>query len=203
MAIRNVAVQKADPNKKVGYGITNINTTRRTANDNSRTPTRAKLTPPPAAGNDNRRPVSFADQTQKVTAKVTAVANATSATWFIMGLTWILYLIQLVFSVMALVGLGAVIAVEETIVNSVDFFGLLSGTGEIFFYVGMGMTLLVGVMTFLIAVMVFMFRGVVMARSASTLVAAVCFALYLFPGFSLVPWAWLWCFYVVKTQVSQ
>jgi hypothetical protein len=201
MAIRNVAVQKADPNKRASYGITNVNTERRAANDNKPASGRPSFTPPSA--NDNRPSKNLVGQTREIATKVVATANATSATWLIIGLTWILYLIQLVFAAISLIGLGAVMAFGGSWLDFVDFLDLLSEGSELFFYLGIGMTLVVGVLTFLFAILVFMFRGVVITKSLSIIVAAVCFSLYLAPGVNLVPWAWIWCLYVVKTQSTR
>lgn len=142
-------------------------------------------------------------QAQAIAGKATDVANAASAAWFVIGTTWILYMVQLVFSVLSLIGLVTLISVDGSWLGYVDFMNMLSGTAEDITYIGMAITATMGIFTMILAIMVFTFRGVNIGKGYSLPILGVCFALNATPGTSLVPWIWAWCLYVVKSQINN
>lgn len=221
--IRNAVVKKAVP-KDVGFSasnakalrtttgesllnnsnITNVQRLNRPANDNSALGTsvitRRKFS---RVSNDSRlKPASFS-QVKQVATNASDTAMAASAAWFIVGTTWILYLVQFVFAVVSLAGLAGIVAVEDGWVGYLNVFGLLSDTAENTAYLGMGITTVMGIFTLIIAIAIFLFRGVDIAKGHSVPLMAICFALNAVPGTSLVPWIWLWCLYVVKSQINK
>ncbi len=155
------------------------------------------------ASNDHRLKPANMSRVKEVASKAVDITNAASAAWFIIGVTWILYMIQFVFALMSLIGISAMIAVGESWVGYIDFMDLFSGTAQSMAFVGMGMTAVMGIFTLIASIAIFMFRGVDINKSYSVPIMALCFALNTVPAASLVPWIWVWCLYVVKSQVNK
>lgn len=229
----NQEQQQYDDQDRSYYGIRNVRALRGAANDNDPraagfTPERRPL--PRPATNDNRPARSRASvqktpkggrggrlqavansklaslmpgETRQVMAKGMAITNAISATWSIIGLTWILFLIQLVFAAFELAGFGALVTLVESWLGYADVFGIIGTGSEIFWYIGMGGTLIIGIFTLIIAMAVYLLRGVEMGRGISPIIAAICLCLYLVPVVNLLPWMWGWCVYVIKTQADE
>lgn len=221
--IRNVVAKKA-VSKDVGFSasnakalrittgesilnnsnITNVQRLNRPANDNAvlraSNPTGRKFT---RASNDNKLKPARLSQVKEVANKASDVAKAASAAWFIVGMTWILYMIQFVFAAVSLVGLSGLAVLDDGWAGYADVFGLLSDTAEITTYVGMGITTVMGIFTLIMAIAIFLFRRVDIAKGHSVPLMAVCFALNAVPGTNIVPWVWVWCLYVVKSQINK
>lgn len=130
------------------------------------------------------------------------VIKATSATWFIIGITWILYVVQFIFAILSLIGMASLLAYDSSLVDYLDFFDFASDGGEMVMYTGMFISFAMGILTFIVALAIFVSRRVDSGRSLSIFVAALCFSSYAVPGLNLIPWAWLWCLYVVKSQID-
>ncbi|MCB9818843.1 hypothetical protein H6788_01550 [Candidatus Nomurabacteria bacterium] len=223
--IRNVAVKKATP-KDAGFSASNTKVLRTSAgesllNDQNNNINNAQRLNRPAndntvqrlpanprqrlkrASNDHKLKPASMSQVKEVTSKAVAVANAGSAAWFIVGVTWIFYMVQFVFALVSLMGFATISAVAESWVGYVDFFGVFSDNAQDMTSAGIGMTAAMGIFTLIVAIVIFLFRGVDIARGNSVLIMAVCFALNTAPVASLVPWIWVWCLYVVKSQINK
>lgn len=155
------------------------------------------------AQNEDRLNVAKLAEVRNLTENVVDVAKAGSAAWFIVGITWELYLVQLIGAGISINGIIALYAIENTALGYLNFFGLASSFTSNFLYVGMAVTLAMGIFTLILSIAVLMTRRVNMLRSYSLLIIAVCLPLYLAPGFNLIPWYWLWLLYVVKSQVDK
>ena len=134
--------------------------------------------------------------------KGVAVTRATSASWTIVAASSILYPVQLCVGAVSLAGLSVLVAVEGTWAGWLDAFGWFSSVGEELFFIAMGINLVIGVLTLMFAFLVFSLRGVSINRGISLIVAAICFSMYAAPVLNLLPWIWLWCLYVVKSQAD-
>lgn len=132
----------------------------------------------------------------------TKITRASTALLTIVAWTSFLYLIQFISASFAILSVGSLIMFEATGISYIDF-GLLTNGGEGVFFTSTGVVLAVGAFSLLIAIGVFMLRGVKINKELSLLVAALCFCLYVLPGFNLVPWAWMWSLYVVKSQTAN
>lgn len=221
--IRNAVVKKATP-KDAGFSasntkvfrattgeallndqnISNVQRLNRPANENTeqRLPTNSPQRSI-RASNDHKLKSASMSQVKEVASKAVDVANAGSAAWFIVGITWIFYMIQFVFALMSLIGISSMVAVGESWIGYVDFLGLLSDTSQDIAFIGMGVTAVMGIFTLIVAIAIFLFRRVEIGHSYSVPIMAVCFALNTVPAASLVPWIWVWCLYVVKSQINK
>lgn len=155
------------------------------------------------AQNDNRLSVAKLKQVKSLADDVVDVANAGSAAWFIVGVTWELYLVQLIGAGIAINGIIALYAIENTALGYINFFGLASSFTSNFLYAGIAVTLAMGILTLILSIAILALRRVNMMRSYSLLIMALCLPMYVAPGFNLVPWYWLWLLYVVKSQVDK
>lgn len=155
-----------------------------------------------SVSNDRRLQAAKMAQVKEVAGKVTNVVSAASAAWTIIGATWILYMVQLVFSVLSIVGMASMIAIDGSWLQTLDITGWTSDFGSIMTYVGMGVCGVMGIFTLIIAIMIFLIRQVSILRSYSIFIMAICFALNFAPIVSFIPWIWLWCLYVVKSQAD-
>ena len=221
--IRNVVVKKAAA-KEAGFSASNAKVFRATTGEsllknsnvsnaqrinrpaNNNTEQRLPTNPskrPKRTTNDHHLKSARMAQVKEVASKAVNVANAGSAAWFIVGMTWILYVVQFVFAILSLIGFSALFAAEESWLGYVDVLGLFSDTAGMMLFVGMGMTAAMGILTLIIAIALFIFRGVKINRGISGIIMAVCFAFNIVPGFNLAPWIWVWCLYVVKSQINK
>jgi len=221
--IRNVVVKKAAA-KEAGFSasnakvfrtttgesllkdsnVSNVQRINRPANNNTeqRLPTNPSKRPKRATNDHHLKSARMA-QVKEVAGKAVNVANAGSAAWVIVGVTWIFYMVQFVFALLSLMGISAMIAAGESWVGYADFFGILSDTAEVSTYAGMAITIAMGIFTLIVAIAIFLFRGVDIGRSYSVPLMAICFALNALPVTSLAPWIWVWCLYVVKSQINK
>lgn len=135
--------------------------------------------------------------------KGVAVAMAGTATYAIIAGTAILYPVQFVMAALTLGGLAALVTIDTTWIGYADIFGWFSDFGAELLFISLMIVFVIGVLTFFVAVGVFVFRGVNINRGISIIVAAVCLALYATPLLNFVPWIWLWCLYVVKSQADE
>lgn len=194
------------PERPYSYGISKVNKAWRQENSpssfNSKV-TRGAVSRLLRPQNNNRLQSAKVAPVKEVASTAVDVANAASAAWFIVGTTWIFYMVQFVAGVISLVGLLGLIAIQESWLSYADFFGFFSGMGEAATYTGMVICAAMGVFTLILAIIVFKFRGVAIARSHSVPLMALCFALNVAPGFNLFPWFWVWCLFVVKSQVGK
>ena len=221
--IRNVVVKKAAA-KEAGFSASNAKVFRATTGEsllknsnvsnaqrinrpaNNNTEQRLPTNPskrPKRTTNDHHLKSARMAQVKEVASKAVNVANAGSAAWFIVGVTWIFYMVQFVFALVSLMGFATISAVAESWVGYVDFFGVFSDNAQDMTSAGIGMTAAMGIFTLIVAIVIFLFRGVDIARGNSVLIMAVCFALNTAPVASLVPWIWVWCLYVVKSQINK
>lgn len=189
--------------------INNVERLYAPANDN-KLKTRRRQTPAPGTGSrvpNTRSRMSALSRTAGVSPAIekgVAVAMAGAAMWAIIGGTSIIYPVQLVFALLQIIGLFGLIALEESYLDYIDIFDFGTEAAELMFYVSVAVLFVLGLSTLLIAISVFTVRRVKMMGSGVGIIfAAVCLALYTLPIFSLVPWIWLWCLYVVKSQADK
>ncbi len=135
--------------------------------------------------------------------KGVAVINAGTATWTIIVGTAILYPIQFVMAALTLGGLAALVTLDTSWLGYADLFGWFSDFGMELLFVSLMLNFVIGFLTFMVAVGVYVIRGVTISRGISIIIAAVCLALYATPILNFIPWMWFWCLYVVKSQANE
>lgn len=135
--------------------------------------------------------------------KGVAVVNAGAASWVIIASTSALYPVQFAMAALTLGGLAALVTVDTTWVGYADLFGWFSDFGLELLFVSLMIAFVIGVLTFFVAIGLFVVRGVNINRGVSIIVAAICLALYATPVLNFLPWMWLWCLYVVKSQAND
>lgn len=155
-----------------------------------------------AINNSKRLQSAKSAPIKEIVGKTMDVATAATAAWTIVGATWILYMVQLVFSLLSLIGMASLITIDDSWLQTLDITGWSSDVVGLMTYIGMGVCGVMGIFTLIIAIMLFILRRVSILRSYSIIVMAVCFALNFAPGASFIPWIWLWCLYVVKSQAD-
>lgn len=189
--------------------VSNVERIYRPANDN-KLKTRRRRTPAPGTGNRvpnvrfRRSALNRTPGVSPAIEKGMAVANATAATWTIIGGTSFMYPIQLAFALLQVLGFFGLVALEESFLDYIDFFDFGTEAAERMFYISVAVLFVLGLVTLFTAIAVYTIRGVkMMGDGVGLIITAVCLALYVIPVFSLVPWMWLWCLYVVKSQVDK
>ena len=133
-------------------------------------------------------------------------ANAIVVSWSIVVFTIWIYLFQLMCATLAIVGLSAITKTEDSWwAAAADFitFGSLSGVGLTMFFFGIVGTFICGLITFLVAISFYSMRGVKAFKGVSIIVLGLGFSAYLTPILNFVPWIWLWCLYVVKSNQTK
>ena len=116
-----------------------------------------------------------------------------------MLLVGILYIIQLFGAVLSITAFSSLVILDATGISYFDF-GLLTGNAIGLFALASGMLLIAFVFSFFIALFFLIKEGFHILVGLSLLISPVCLCLYLIPGFNLIPWVWVWAFYVVKNQ---
>lgn len=117
--------------------------------------------------------------------------------------TSVLYPVQFVCATLSIAGLLGWIGVEESWLNYADFFNVFSTSGELVYLTGVAGTVAIGLFELLIAIGSFFWFGVDAWSVKSFILWVFCFVGYYAPGFNLVPWAYVWCFYVVWKQAKD
>lgn len=195
MAIRNAAIQKTAPQARNGYQIDKVATVRRADNDNRQ----------PAA-NDNRptllrrgpiRPVGKRTASDLVgaTESVTNAATGISTFLQVIAKTWYPYPVQVAFGVVCFLGLAIMGGLDDSIVDKIAF-GTAVDMGGALFLVGLGGTLIFGILLAAAEAILLSAQGVNPLRGMSWLILAICILLHLAPILNLFPIMWLWCLYV-------
>lgn len=188
--------------------VSNVERLYAPANDN-KLKTRRRRSPAP--GTSSRAPnVRFRRSALSRTVGVSpaiekgaAVVNAGAAMWAIIGSTAILYPVQFIMAALTLGGIAALVTLDTTWIGYADIFGWFSDFGMELLFISLMIGYVVGVLTFFVAIGVFVIRGVNINLGISIIVAAVCLALYATPLLNFLPWIWLWCLYVVKSQADK
>jgi len=111
-----------------------------------------------------------------------------------------LYIFQIYGAVLIIVGVGAMELGENFALGVLDYIGITSYGGLIFMNVGIFMTLMASLFTFLIALAIFILSRVDCFSGLSIIILAFAFAASFMPVLSLAPWMWAWCFYVGMSQ---
>lgn len=136
--------------------------------------------------------------TQGVVTRLRRVARAARSAWFLVGLTFTIYLFQFAAGVISIVALAAEIAGEEIL------FGLGAALlpGWTIFVVGYGVAVIISLSLLLLGVIVFsLLRIAWWPRSILWLMTAFCGSFL--PLFNMLPWAFLWYFAVVYAQTKS
>lgn len=207
-AIRNVQALRQATNDNPPPGGPKV---RRAANDNKRRSARtpAASTGPvrPGVGRATRAQSRLGSitpgQTRQVIAKGMNVAKALSATWLVIGTSWIFYAIQFVFALLYLLTMGGLMSYEGSWLETFDLFGLGGQAGAGMFLLCLGVIVAMWLCTFVTAIVIFLVRGISFGRGISVIIALVSLVASTFPVVNLLPWVWVWCAYVVKTQADD
>ncbi len=150
-----------------------------------------------------RRVTAAAGNGNAVAKGINAIKAAT-ATGHIISITWYFYLLQVVFSLFYLLSLGGMAWYSGGWLEFFDIFSAGGYAGLGLFMISMVLLAAMWMVTFMIAIIVYIFRGVkIMNGIASPVVAIGSLVLTLAPIANLFPWVWLWCLYVVKTQIEE
>lgn len=188
--------------------VSNVERLYQPANDN-KLKTRRRRTPAPGTGNRvpnvrfRRSALGRTAGVSPATEKVMNVVNAATATRSILWIVGVTYPAHLALALLYLVGLASLITIEESFLDVIDVFDLASGMSELMFYVSLVVLFLMGLLTLILAVGMYVWRGVKVDTGISLPLAAVCLALYMAPVFNLIPWMLFWCLYVVKRQANE
>ncbi len=150
-----------------------------------------------------RSAINHLGSTSTAVSKAKAVLNAAQASRSILWIVGVTYPVQLGFALLYLVGLASLITIEESFLDIIDVFNLGSRMSELMFYVSMVVLFFMGLMTLILAICMYAWRGVKVDTGISLIVAAILLALYMVPVFNIVPWMLLWCLYVVKRQLNE
>ena len=134
---------------------------------------------------------------------VTKTAKSAAATSAIVEVTIIVYLWQLAFAVLAIIGLGLATANADSWLITIATFGLGGIGGKTIMAVGLVTTLLLGAVSFLIAIGIYMSRRINCWRGLSIPLIALGLCCYITPFLNLLPIMWLWCLYVLKSQAES
>ncbi len=163
-----------------------------------------KKGPAPTPGRGARVPnvatLPTGGQTKSIVEKGAAVLKAGSATWFIIGTTWIFYMVQFIFAVLYLMVMAGLMSYEDSWAETFDIFGWGGDAGAGMFLLCLGVILAMWLCTFLTALMIFFLRGVNTTRGISVVIALGSMVFSAIPVANLAPLVWVWCAYVVKTQ---
>lgn len=123
------------------------------------------------------------------------VARAARLIWF----AWVLIPPQVIFAIISIVGLASEVVAEEV------FFGFFSGAvpGEAIYLVMSILVIIIGTLSLLYAVLVFLSARVSLLSGKGLLVLAVCFCLYALPVFNIFPWVFVYSLYLGAQYIKE
>lgn len=159
----------------------------------SRAGLRRRLPAPKKLASKIKQRVEMARDTM-VSARV--AVNLVTWTW------WNIGLLQLIAGVLYLMGLMWLFMSEETIIDYIDFIDLATRGGEMLAYAGMVLSFICWFLLLLAGILVFTMRGVSILRPWSIPMMVACLIMHVVPALNLVPWMYLWYFYVVTSQIK-